>query len=309
MLPNNTLPSICIENSSLCGARCIMCPRDKVDYFKAQMPMDLFKKTVDEAAAMGMSQFSMCALGDPLMDTNLEERMQFVKENYPSLEVSITTTGHLLNDAMADLVCRYMKPIKISNYGFSKETYQKVHRGALKYEQVISNIETYLRRPDRPYTIMTFCILPENQHEKEAWKDYWEPKVDRIDIWLPHNWGGFYSPPPNNPTTPQSGEEIVKPCQRVMDLDDLVVRADGRVNVCCFNVHNDQVIIGDIKTETLRDIVNNEKVNELQRIHREGLVMSTDLPCKKCDQIRDRNFALVYTSDFRMQVGKYSLYA
>lgn len=40
-----------IENTTLCGANCIMCPRDKFNYKFENMPLSTFKKIIDELVA------------------------------------------------------------------------------------------------------------------------------------------------------------------------------------------------------------------------------------------------------------------
>ena len=296
----NSIESIVIENTSLCGANCIMCLRDSTDYYYGMMPLDLYKKSIRDTYDIGVSLFSFSAFGDPLMDKFLEERFSFIKELNPNAKIGLTTTGHLLNKENADLLCKYVDFVKISNYGFSKETYEAVHRGSLKYEKVKQNIDYFLSLPNRPKTILTFLILPENKNDIDCWKEYYEVKCDEIDIWKPHNWGGI------NPLISQSSEEIHL-CRRALELSNMIVRSDGKVSICCFDIGN-KLIIGDIKTQDLSSIMEGERVKEIQRIHNEKVVFQSDLPCKNCDQIRERKDALVYSNNSSMVVGKYSLF-
>ncbi|MXX04767.1 MAG: hypothetical protein F4Z49_13630, partial [Gemmatimonadetes bacterium] len=41
---------ISIEGSSYCNADCIMCPRELLSRKKGNMPMDLYRKIIDECA-------------------------------------------------------------------------------------------------------------------------------------------------------------------------------------------------------------------------------------------------------------------
>jgi MoaA/NifB/PqqE/SkfB family radical SAM enzyme len=179
-----------IENSTLCGASCIMCPRDQFRFSFGVMSLECFKKITDETAAFGIKSMIFGGFGDPLIDRYLEQRLEYVKTNYPNVKISMINTGHLLEGNKLDIVCKYLDAIKISNYGFSKKVYESVHRGALTYEKVKRNIDIFLETKERPFTIMTFLYLPENHMEMEEWKKHYEPKCERIDIWKPHNWGG-----------------------------------------------------------------------------------------------------------------------
>jgi len=301
----NTIESVIIENSSLCGANCVMCLRDNANYYYGIMPLDLYKKSINDILSCGINDFAFCAFGDPLMDNFLEERLRFIKESSPNAKIGLTTTGHLLNEKNADLLCKYVDFVKISNYGFSKKTYESVHRGSLKYEKVKQNIDIFLSIPNRPKTTLTFLVLPENEKDIDEWKKYYEPKCDEIDIWKPHNWGG------NKNLLLKTDDQIppsnLSPCRRAMELNNMIIRADGRVSICCFDISN-SLIIGDIKMQNLNSIINGEMAKKIQKIHSEQLVLESDLPCKNCDQIRDRKDALIFTNNPSMKVGKYSLF-
>ncbi|MDR0644175.1 MAG: radical SAM protein [Treponema sp.] len=179
-----------IENTTLCGASCVMCPRDEFKFHHQVMTLECFKKLSDETYRFGVRNMIFGGFGDPLMDVYLYERLDYVKQHYPDFQTSMIDTGHLLEGKKMRIVSTYIDVIKISNYGFSKEVYESVHRGSLKYEKIKSNIDEFLSLKKRSFTIMTFLDLPENHHEMAAWKAYYEPKCERIDIWKPHNWGG-----------------------------------------------------------------------------------------------------------------------
>jgi radical SAM protein with 4Fe4S-binding SPASM domain len=298
--------AIVIENTTLCGAHCIMCPREKFQYKLEMMPMDIFKKITDEAANLGMKYFQFSGFGDPLMDNFLEDRFLYIKEKYPHIKITMVNTAHLLQGKKLELVCEFVDVIKISNYGFSKRTYELIHRGNLKYEKIYKNIDIFLHSRKKPYTIMTFLDLPENHDEMEAWKNYYEPLADRIDIWKPFNWGGTFMG--------QEGEAVmdnffVKPiikCDRVLNLRALSFCTDGSISMCCLDF-NRKLTIGNIKMNSLAEIINNDNVKAIQKMHRNGSILQSNLICKNCDQIRDRTNALIYTSNRNMQVGKASL--
>jgi hypothetical protein len=235
------------------------------------------------------------------MDNYLEERCKYVKSNYHKIKLSMINTGHLLSGEKLRIVLEYIDLIKISNYGFTKATYESVHGGTLKFEEVKQNTDRFLEicKGDgggKPFTIMTFLDLPENHNELAEWQAYYEPRCNRIDIWKPHNWGG---------QTDISISESVKPCRRALDLSDLTFCADGSVSICCFD-YNRKLIIGNIQKEhSLTKIINSDMTKAIQNVHLNGQMLHCDLICKHCDQIRDRTDALIYTNG-NMAVGKNS---
>lgn len=289
-----------IENTTLCGAHCIMCPRENYSFPFGIMSLDCFKKVVDETHSFGIKSMIFGGFGDPLMDNYLKRRLEYVKNNYPDVRMSMINTGHLLKNENLELVCRYLDVIKISNYGFTKSTYERVHGGSLKYEDIKKNIDNFLSidKNFRPFTIMTFLNLPENHEEMENWKKYYLPLCERIDIWTLHNWGGEYT----------CKQQISVRCRRALTLSDLTFCADGSVSICCFD-YNRKLIIGNIINDSFDNIINNDKTRRIQGILGSDnvTILSSDLICKNCDQIRDRSDALIFTNDKNMRVGKNSM--
>jgi hypothetical protein len=264
---------------------------------------------MDQGYKLGVKGVGVCGFGDPLMDNELEQKMRYAKETYPHIKQATITTGHLLSGKMLDIVCKYFDVVKISNYGFSKETYESIHRGVLKYEKIKNNLDEYLLRQDRPYTIMTFLDLPENHHEMEVWKKYYEPICDRIDIWKPHDWPnktretGWHI---NNETTYIKDDKI-QLCRLVKNpLSGVVIHCNGMVGICGWD-HNRQLLIGNLYEKNLIEIIKGTEIKRIQKIHQEGTVMNSDLICKNCDQITNRNEALIY-SNGNMQIGKKSVW-
>ena len=74
-------PSLTVEATNTCGSKCIYCPNSIMTREKESMDMKIFKKTIDEYAAMGGHFISFTpTIGDPLLDKNLIERGRYVKQ-------------------------------------------------------------------------------------------------------------------------------------------------------------------------------------------------------------------------------------
>jgi radical SAM protein with 4Fe4S-binding SPASM domain len=298
---------ISIENTTLCGANCIVCPRDNVDYKYDTMSFDLFKKSFDEVSELGVKQIAACGFGDPLLDNELGKKLCYAKGKCPDIRLVTTTTGHLLNGKMSDLVCKYFDLVKISIYGITKMIYEKVHRGSLKFEEIKENIDVFLTRSDRPVVVLTFLILPENEMEWKQWKEYYEPLADRIDIWKPRAWPNATRETSWSTNNSDISPEDIRTCGRIQKTNDLLIHTDGSVSLCGIDF-NRRLIVGNIYNEKLSDIIKGEEIKRIQKIHSDGRsILRSNLICKNCDLIRDRSNALIYTNG-DMQVGKKSLF-
>ena len=291
---------ITIENSTFCGAKCVMCPRD--EYEKARrwthMSTSLFKSVIDQATDLGVVSLDLCGFGDSFLDPNLSEKLEYVKNTYPSVRIYTSTTAHAVQGKNLDLACKYFDTIRISHYGFSKESYEAVHGGGLKYEKVVENILKLLSVPrsERPYTMVSFLILEENEHEVDAWRDYWEGRADEIAIWRPHNYGGADSVDSLSfKSQDRTVAETPRSCGRPFKGNPFV-RTDGSVSVCCFDF-NQQLVVGNLNQVPLVDVLIGEALNKVRVVHENLSFDGCGLLCDGCDQVYDRSDALVYASN------------
>jgi hypothetical protein len=294
-----TLPSgtLTIENTTYCGAKCVMCPRDEYGDTWQHMDTEFFNRVVDQGYAVGMRSLDATGFGDPFMDPRYREKLEYVRATYPDVKIYVGTTAHLLYPKHHDWIAQCIDTFKISNYGHSAEVYEAIHGGTVRFEKVKENLETLLARPRdaRPYVIMRFLVFPQNKHQIEAWKQHWQPLADEILVWLPHNYGGGFRRDEFDQFK-QSGLQA-RSCGRPFSAN-LFVRENGEVSVCCFDF-NRKLVVGNLKQETLRDVVVGDRLRAIQEIHAAGgeAILKSDTICKDCDQIYERDHALLYASN------------
>lgn len=297
------LNALSIENTTFCQANCTVCVRDRLRYELSHMPQELFEKSVKEAAALykkegGALEFiDFGGMGEPTMDPGLEEKLRYLDRHYPEIRIGLTTNAQLLM-AKKEILCRYVDVMKISNYGFTKESFESIHRGSLVYEDVRQVIEEFLAIPlgDRPKVIMSFLMLPENAGEENSWKDHWEGECEEIYIWRPHNWAGYKD------CYTMIGAQSSKPKSCGRPGREFIVRANGDVSACCWDF-NRELSVGNLYTDTFEEILNGEKLRKIVEMHRKKNFLETDTLCARCDQIYDRADALIYSSVREFKVG------
>jgi len=301
--PGGTKPVIAsgeltVENTTYCGAHCVMCPRDEYQHKWQHMSMELFQRVIRQGVELGITSLDLCGFGDPLMDPGFESKLAHVKETYPHVRIYTSTTANLLIQKRLELVCRYLDTMKISNYGFSKASYEAIHGGAEKFEKVWENIHNLLARPrdQRPHVILSFLVFPENQHEMEDWKAYWQSRADEIMVWLPHNYGGtnkivdraYLSQARLEGTSPRS-------CGRPT-RGNPYVRFNGDVSVCCFDF-NHKLVVGNLDQTSLLDVLAGQQLAHVRGVHERLAFEGSGLLCEGCDQIFDRADALIYSNN------------
>lgn len=290
--------SVAIENTTLCGADCIMCPRHNFKHKKENMDFEFFKKIIDDVVSYGVKFINFGGYGEPTIDSNYVQELKYIKTKYPHINIATNTTCHFIKGEVLDAVCEFVDEIYISVYGITKETYEKVHRGSLIYEEVKENIDNLLNQKHRPYIVAGFLVLDENKHEMDDWLSYYKDKADRCDMWRPQNWAGFL---PNK----DEDKAYVK-CFRIDSLNGLNIRVDGSVSICCIDYNRD-LILGNLKNKSFSDLINGDFVKKIQKMNDDGTIRNYSI-CKNCDQLRDRYDALIYSTDKNMSVGKHPLF-
>src|SRR5215212_10032855 len=75
------LPEIVqIESTNICNAKCVFCPRDEMGRKQGVMDMTLFRKIVDECAALRIEHVRMHNYGEPFVDRSLVEKVRYAKD-------------------------------------------------------------------------------------------------------------------------------------------------------------------------------------------------------------------------------------
>jgi radical SAM protein with 4Fe4S-binding SPASM domain len=289
---------IIIETTNICDAHCVICPREKFTQKLQAMDMGLFKKIIDDAAQYDLTSVDTCGFGECFLDRNLFERFAYIREKLPKAEIFVSTTGFHMTEDTWYSVFNYIDILKFSIYGFTEKTYEAFHRGKVKYNTAISNILGYLKMTEldaglRPYTIGLFVTTDLNRHEKDDWVKMWEPKLDEVFVWAPHNWieGRPYR---------QVDHSRQATCGRP-DNGPLYVHADGTVSPCCWDIHKD-IVVGNMTKQSIEEVYHGEPYRKLRAAHRDGRF--DEYPCKNCDQTNFNPEVLLYKSNQARQVGQ-----
>ena len=195
-----------------------------------------------------------------------------------------------------DLICEYVDILKISNYGFTKEKYEAVHRGSLVFEDVQRNLmQLSQNRKRKPYIIMSYLDMDINHSDVMLWVDYWVKQgLDEVNVWKQHNWGGYVAD-----REVLSNTEVS--CERIKNKH-FKIWSDGNVSPCVFDCEK-RLLLGNLKKDSFSMI--NEKYDILRGVHDKGGVSGTDLICAKCDQIFSRSDALLYLYENGKTIKEY----
>lgn len=286
-----------IETTNICPAHCVVCPREQFTQKLGIMDFKLFKKIIDDASAYNIKLVSLTGFGDPLADPKFFERCKYLRKKLPKAKIYISTAGFLMTLNKYDDIIKYIDILKLSIFGLEKNTYEKCHRGSLKHETTYSNILGFLKKikglKKKPHVAGLMVAIDINKYEINKWIKFWEPKLDEIFVWLPHNYGYGRNYRKIDRT------KLVS-CGRPF-RGGLYIHLDGKVSACCFDINKD-LIIGDLKTQTMKQIINSKALKKIQQAHKNKNFKG--LLCENCDQINYDPDILLYATNKKRRVGQ-----
>jgi MoaA/NifB/PqqE/SkfB family radical SAM enzyme len=234
------------------------------------MSRELFRKIVDECAALGITHVRMHNYGEAFLDRYLTEKVRYAKEKGIQ-EVGIISNGSLITEKVArGMVEAGLDAINISIDAGGKEVFDATRIG-LNYDKVIANVERLVRiRAElgrrRPKLILSF-VRQNNSADEQAFIEHWRKVADKIHITELHNWGG----------TLNRDSDVNYPCYRPWLT--FTVLWDGRVSLCCADFDG-KTVLGDLNAQTIADVWNGDAYRAVRRQHLES--GGPDV-CRACD--------------------------
>lgn len=139
------LPEIVqIESTNICNARCVFCPRDQMHRRQGVMDESLYRRVVDQCAALGIRHVRLHNYGEPFVDRGLAGKVAYAKQAGIA-EVGVISNGSLIDEQVAhDVVAAGLDAINISVDAAGRDVFERTRVG-LKYNKVIANIERLVR--------------------------------------------------------------------------------------------------------------------------------------------------------------------
>jgi MoaA/NifB/PqqE/SkfB family radical SAM enzyme len=292
MIPENN--ELRIEVTTKCNYNCIICPREKLTRKIETMDFKLFKKIFDKIN-LETSQYNILTfsgLGELLLDKTLEDKIVYAKKH--NYNILMLTNGSLLTvDRFKRLEDVGVDSVRVSVYGDTPEIYNMIHgtKNTDSFQRVKENLTEISELKSRTSLIITYNVVDGcNDSALESWIEYWKDKVDLLEVWRPHNWvdGRNYR---------SIQQKKNRTCGRPWTTP-LQVQVDGTVNMCCFD-YDGKLILGDLKTQTLKEIFESSMFKKILKHHETGDFGESGLICENCDQRNsDKSDVMIYNSKY-----------
>jgi radical SAM protein with 4Fe4S-binding SPASM domain len=216
--------------------------------------------------------------GEMFMNKNWDEYIEYARR-IKDVHLSIFTNGSLLNEENAKkLIELEVDSVNISFDGVSKEIYEKI-RVNLNFDEVSKNIINFVNLRNKMKAkklIITISIIKMEETQKllNDFVKKWSKIVDKVTVEEFSTWCNKIRNNEINFSFQQA-----HPCIRLWH--HLVVLVNGDVALCCLD-YDGEVILGNIKENTIKEIWNSEKIQEYRKMHMNREFNKLIL-CSKCN--------------------------
>jgi len=243
-----------LELTSKCNLRCGMCPLPVLRRPYEDMAWPLVERAEREIHGLGLKLKWLHEMGEPLLYSRLDDAIRL----FP--EASVSTNGLVLTEEVgAKLLASPLKRLRICVDSINRDVYPQLRTGG-DFDRLVGLTRSFLdqakghplrieiqkmrSRLTLDETVDDFRKLFDLKRYKNA--RVIEKTCEALDV---------------NEETDLHGKFYG--CVQGAFFTWIVIFADGRVTHCCYDAHGEQ-ILGDLKTQTLAEIVESDRFATMQ---------------------------------------------
>ena len=285
---------VIIEPTNACNLRCPLCPTSELKRIKGFLPLENFKKIVDDIPALKSINFGWS--GEPLLNKDIFKMVKYASSK--GIETGISTNTIFLNQYIDEALNSGLDDLIVCLDGASKETHEKYRIGS-DFESIKNNIQEFCqekkRRNFKKPRVTLQCLLTKyNEHEVPVIIELAKnlgvnsldlktlslgsgvaltEKIKRAKEFLPSDKYSRYEL--------KDGKTILKSKPKLCSwLRQSVILWNGDVTSCCYDFEGDLKIGNVFKDGGFKKVWKGEKYKKYRRkiIRREF-----DL-CKNCSR-------------------------
>ena len=281
-----------IENTNICAMNCIMCPRKHMSRKKGRMTYDDFVRICNKLTPFltsgKLNWLDLHGFGEPLLDSELFRKIDYVSHSFPNVRSRIVTTFHHAKPSdIQSLLSSGLSVIVISHYASSEDEYQRIY-GVTGFEKTRNDINTLIslnHENGNPLHIlvenisMELLFPREQEGIRRANLATWYEQVLKMGAEVrnpssPHNWGSAFS----FRDVSQGVCSVVNGYRKRV----LQITWDGKIIPCCFD-YNADVVFGDLFKDSVEDVFSSEQYKRFIDNHSLNRLNAYP-PCIKCSR-------------------------
>jgi len=273
-----------IDPSSACNLRCTFCPTgytkliQSTGRFHGYMNVELFEKIINDLEEFGgnIKTLRLYKEGDPLVNPHFPELIKISKKSKKIGRIDTTTNGLLLTRDLSERIINSgIDQINISINGVTSEQYERLTKVSVDFKKLVSEIK-YLHSISGACEIYVKGIEENlSVNERKIFYETFSEISDRIFLeHLQPNWPNFkFKDDHIDYSVGLYGQPLLDRdvCPYIFYI--MVINSDGTVSACVQDWSH-ELIVGDVRNESVRHVWHASKLKELQILH---------LKKKRCD--------------------------
>jgi|TARA_R100000455_G_scaffold30201_1_gene21030 radical SAM protein with 4Fe4S-binding SPASM domain len=253
-----------MESTNHCNFKCVFCPHPQMKRKKGFMDEKFYYNVIDQASELGFVKLDLRNFGEPLLDKRLGRLAKYAN-NKGLNKIYIHTNGYGLKVKKLDEWGE--AGISDVNISLSPKREFSESRPGVNADRMFSCLEKVMSSDSKWKHILSVDYIRTGLSTEEEEKEFFEwlkkyNLIKRIDIEL-HNWA-------------EGEATLFRQCHRLWT--SVTVLWDGRVALCCLD-YEGEVQMGDLNTDTLENILNNELYKEVRRNHINGKFLEKCASC------------------------------
>jgi|GEM_PF-684105 radical SAM protein with 4Fe4S-binding SPASM domain len=279
-----------VQTINRCNAACTFCPYPYTIHLQEKQVMDdaLYTKIVDECVnEPDLHDFVPMSKNEPLLDVKMEDRIaEFKEKAQPHQLVEIVTNGSpLTSNRIKRLLESGVDLLTVSVNAASEEVYNKVMVG-LSWNRVVKNLETLAKENLAMVNVyLRFVSEQENRQDFKAFRKRWQKfnlftftvnnRAGTVRNWesLIIRYDGFISR-----LKRIAGSHIYPVCPYLFSMMHILENGDVPM---CSNDWANRELLGNVRTQSIREIYNSPRMNQLRELMAQGKFEEIDA-CREC---------------------------
>ena len=270
-----------IELVGLCNLKCEYCfQNDLIKGPLGYMDLKLFKEIIDEGKQKGLCAVKLQVRGESFLHQRLFECIRYAKDA-GLLDIQITTNGTILDDKRIQSIFESgLDGIIFSVDSRHVDSYKEKYKvqSFTPIEQAIKNFLNLRQKMgrSRPWVRVQASNLQNGDDNISNAENELKKKFSLADIVIVSKVHDFRENVEAYPNF--HGNYNLLPCNYLMQR--LTVFWNGDVTTCCVD-YNNRFKLGNVKHQTVKEVWNSEKMENLRKRHNSGLRKEISM-CNNC---------------------------
>jgi len=292
-IPLETPFELQLAVANVCNFRCGYCPCSAFDLLKKNnvkkgiMDFELYTKIIDDLDdfPQRIKILRLVKEGEPLLNKRFADMVCYAKKKQPSVKVDTTTNASLLTPELSDaIIDSGLDKIFISLQGINAQAYKRLSGVDVDFDNILENVIYFCKNRKKCKVYIKVPDIGVNASEKKQFFKLFDSHADEMfvehiiptwpDFDISHikkdDGIGYYG----DPVYP----DYIEICPTI--FYNLNVDFDGAIASCPLDWAH-KTVLGNVKEQSLYELWNGQKFNELRRKHLRGERALHPL-CGKC---------------------------